>query len=65
MDEEPIFIKVWNGKVGLNIRDIKRWKWEDTGHLDVTVSDGRDESTYMVHGEEAQRAHEILLKRSA
>ena len=64
MTEEPIFVKVWDGKVGLNIRDIKRWKWDDAGHLDVTVSEGEGESTYMVHGEEARRAHEILLKRS-
>ena len=65
MDDEPVFIKVWNGKVGLNIRDIKRWKWEDGGHLEVTVPTGDGESTYMVHGEEARRAHEVLLKRSA
>lgn len=64
MDKKPVFITVWNGKVGLNIRDIRRWKWDDSGHLDVTVPDGTGESTYMVHGDEARRAYEVLKEHS-
>ena len=40
MGKKPVFIRVWDGKVGLNIRDISRWKWDESGHLDVTVPDG-------------------------
>ncbi len=64
MDKKPVFIRVWDGKVGLNILDIRRWKWDESGHLDVTVSDGSSESTYTVHGEEARRAYEVLQEHS-
>lgn len=57
MECPKIFIRVRNQ--GINVHNILRWEIKD-GMLGVTLKDGQEEVTVMIHGDEARAALELL-----
>ena len=63
-ESETVFVPIFQGRGGVNIRHIKRWEAVDNG-VEVTVQDLSEIHTYPIYGEDAKRALVALREATA
>lgn len=59
-EERKIFIGIGDGG-GINVRNIKQYKFPSSDRMEITVEKGDGETTYMIHDRKlVSAAREVL-----